>query len=163
MGSQVAQPGGDLRPDEHAVIGEAVRYLRSLARCNTDEHRARVRRRYPELASAHAIYTEAGVIRDEVEARLLAYDPVSEVADETKLPAGVVTKYADIFFRLPRKGTGHDWIVFRVIRMFEWRDREPSEDDAWRYMGLAGGRGRYPRRRFFEPSLRRSPGTAHGG
>ena len=140
LASEIARPGQRLRAGEHAVIGEPVAYLRLLARCITVSQRASVRSRHADLAAAHAIFTEAGVVRDELEARLLAYQPHAQIAEQVKVPVGVVTKYAEVFFQIPPQDTGIDGFLGSVLRMHEWLHRDPTEGEVWRTLGLFGGR-----------------------
>ena len=134
---ELAQPRQRLRPDERDVLGEPVRYLRALNKATSIHGQSKVHRCFPELSIAHAIHVKSGIVRDELEARLLARQTSEAIAAVMNLPFCVVARYAYYFFDLPPSGL--DWIFCCVLRVHEWLNRKLTEGDNWRFMALAGG------------------------
>ena len=139
LAKNVSQPHRRLQPGEHDVLDEPIRYIRSLNAANSDQRRATVRRRFPDHAAAHDLSVQGGVVRDELEARILARQAVADIAAVMSLPVGVVEKYAVYFFDLPADGHGTDWVLLQVLRVHEWRHRNPAEGEIWKFMAIAGG------------------------
>src|SRR5262249_23286592 len=90
------RPG--LRPDDR-LTGTGFRFLWAYQRCSDDAARARLARRHPALAEAHAFFSTATPLaRAEVEARLLAGQDDGGIAARCGLSAEAVMWFHDVFY-----------------------------------------------------------------
>lgn len=134
LAEAIANNRSPLREDEHKEIGDAVRLLRSI-----DKPRAAVTGSLHPLAAAREIHTHAGVVRHEIEARLVARQPVEALARAAGVPAEVVVAYTHYFFDLPPDGAGGDWMLLQVLHLGDWLTRDPTEFEVWKFIAMSGG------------------------
>src|SRR5690242_428129 len=85
------------RKRDDAETGEAVHYLRRLARCASERDLERLARAYPDVHAARLLHEGAGGQAVEAQARLLARQSPQEAAAALGLPAGVVEAYEALF------------------------------------------------------------------
>jgi hypothetical protein len=101
--------------------------------------RLSVQQRWPELSAAHAIYSTGGTLRDEVEARLLAGEKLSDISSKTNVAVSVLETYTRTFFDVLDSLTATTWLMEMAIGIAAWRDRPPTDADVLRYLGLIAG------------------------
>jgi hypothetical protein len=123
---------------EDAAIGQAIKFQRVLQRMRAKDTRAALELRSSPLFSAHAIYISGGVIRDELEARLLCQS-VPAIADKMRVSPTVVQTYGQIFFHVADALGAVGWLSSQVIGVGEWSHRQPTERDIWKYLAIAAG------------------------
>jgi hypothetical protein len=119
------------RRDDQATL-EAWRFFRRLGRCDDQRQRERVRRRWPHLAAAVALREDGPeLIRWELEARLLAREPVDVVAGRLGLAPETVEWYIAIFYDVLHLLNGKDYIMLQVIGLTPARDLTEKDVEVW--------------------------------
>jgi hypothetical protein len=124
---------------EDAAIKEALRYLRECQRAQTARQLLKVKDRWPDLTKAHDIFVAGGVVRDELEARLIAGETFEVIATKSSTSAGVVAAFERFFFNVADALGAVDWMLCVVIGVYPGLNRKPKERECWCYMALAGG------------------------
>lgn len=92
----------------------------------------------PDLAAAVYIHEHPGHVADELQARLLAHEPLPAIAEKVGPPVPVVTAYASVFCDVLDLPIGCDWALLQVLRIGDWLHRDLDEGDIWRWWGAAG-------------------------
>ncbi len=100
------------RDDE--PTGEAVRYLRTLAR-RPGIRETTLQRRFPAVHAARRLHEVGGRTRWFVEASLLARQTSAEVARRTGVAADVVDVFESLFFHVRQSLNARDWILIHAI------------------------------------------------
>jgi hypothetical protein len=94
---------------------QAVRFARALHGCADDAARAKLTRRRPALAAAHALYAaEPSWPRWELEAWLLTDEPIEQIAVRMEMHDDVVATYHDLFFDVRGRLQAKDWVAHHV-------------------------------------------------
>ena len=84
--------------EEDPDVSIIRQYQRTFAAAKTDPQRLAVDGRWPDLSDAHTIYRSGSALRDELEARLLAGEPLPDISSKISLPVSVLEAYAGTFF-----------------------------------------------------------------
>jgi hypothetical protein len=132
--------GGPVDGDVPDAVRQCVEYLRDRARSETPHDLQSLRDRLPDLYAAHDIHIAAGVVRDEIEARLLAGQTFEDITAYMSVPVDVIARYAHLFFDVVDYLHCSDWLLWSAVRRSPSRPSRADEGDIWRYMSLAGGR-----------------------
>ena len=119
---------------EDPAIARAYRFLAPPEPACAYTGKREVRRHCPDLSAAHAIFTLAGVVKDELEARLLCQSP-EEIEGAMGISADVVRTFATLFFDVQDSLHANDWLLFQAVALLF----PPTEGQCWRYLALAGG------------------------
>ena len=99
-----------------AWVQRARRFREALDRCRSADDRAALARRQPDLAGAFALAGELGWGKgQEVEARLLARQPVPLVATRFGLTPAIVDAYEHLFFNISDRLHASSWVVRLAI------------------------------------------------
>jgi hypothetical protein len=114
----VAQGRYFSRRRDHAQTGRAARYLRALARRSRPASEAA--RHYPEIHAARRLHEGGSAVPLMIQARLLARQPIDEVARRTGVPVAVVNAYQGLFFDVVDCLDARDWVLVRAIGMGAW-------------------------------------------
>jgi hypothetical protein len=122
---------------EDPAIIQAHRFLAPPEPAREDIGRRELRRHCPDLSAAHAIFTLAGVVKDELEARLLCQSP-EEITGAMQIGAGVARTFATLFFDVLDSLHATDWLLFQAVALYGSLC-PPTEAQCWRYLALAGG------------------------
>jgi hypothetical protein len=125
--------GGD--NDAAALIG----FMKALDAATTDHQQRVLAESQPELYAAWELYhSELRSPRWELEARLLASEPIESISAKTGLSAEIVQTYASLFFDVKGKSTGY---VLHVV-LGECAKRTVTERDVellWKMYGYFSG------------------------
>jgi len=108
-------PGRTTRKDDR-YIREFRAFLLKYRRGGV--WRERLEEEQPEILWAYEMFQDQTLqpeARFLVEARLLSKQPLDDIADETKLTAGVVLWYEKLFFNVLPYIDCHDWIIRNII------------------------------------------------
>ena len=114
---------------DEQLIRNATKYLRT-----SDEQR------FPLIHASHAIYKEDGLLRAEIEARIVAEQTDDEIAKRCRISADLVKVYEALFFCVREYRHATDWILINVgglRHMAGFRDHEMRQLLAWH--ALSGG------------------------
>jgi hypothetical protein len=122
---------------EDPAIARAHQFLVELDLAHTEAERMELSRRWPELSAAHSIFTRGGVVRDELEARLLCQSP-EEIAASMGIGADVVRTYATFFFDVLESLNANDWLLFQAVGLYT-PSRPPTVGQRWRYLAWSAG------------------------
>ncbi|MFO0822526.1 MAG: hypothetical protein U0792_05300 [Gemmataceae bacterium] len=105
-------------------IGAAMRYQRLWNRTSTENRPAVLARTFPELHRAQELHKQGGNLRAELQARILARQPLDDSAACLGLSVGVVEWFEALFFQVLDRLCYRDWVVLRVIR---WWTFDPNK------------------------------------
>ncbi len=94
---------------------------------------------WKDLASAHHLREHAGVITDEIEARLLAAQTFESIATNTGVIPCVLRAYEATFFNVADSLSAFDWLLLNVLQMHTWVVGKPTRAQTWKWIALAGG------------------------
>ena len=122
---------------EDAGVVRAHQFLLDFSDVDTEARQVEPTRCWPDLAAAYTIFTQAGVQRDELEARLIC-EPVDVIAAKTGLSPGVVGAFADTFFDVVDSINANDWMYFQAVGVHRFSS-PPTEGECWRYLAFVGG------------------------
>lgn len=113
----VEHADGPRRCDRHddAWIRADRAFLAAWMRAADARARAALARRSPDLDHATRLAGGADGPRAEVEARVLARQPVEEIAARRGLPFGAVAAYEALYFHVTDRLDSPDWIVTQVV------------------------------------------------
>lgn len=116
-------------------VRRAARYLREL-RKGFD----RAVRLDPDLAAAHQLAGQQSFNRFEIESRILARQPASDIAFKCGLATSVVEIYEELFFDVRDQLDTPGWITHQVLGPKAWQplDRDDIEF-AWKVFGYQYG------------------------
>jgi hypothetical protein len=108
------RPPKCLRDDQH--IAGARRFEKTLSRCGNNADRSRLAEKHPQMHEAYRLYAATNQdMRCEIEARILAGEPFSEIDDKAALPAGTAECFESCFFnvadRLEYRGYIHSVVL----------------------------------------------------
>jgi len=91
------------------------------------------------IANARGIFKANGLLRAELEARVMANEPVAEIADRCQISEEVVTTYETLFFDV-RHFRESDWALIEVINLAHLKGfRNDQIRQFWSYLAIAGG------------------------
>jgi hypothetical protein len=94
----------------------------------------------PSLEAAHRIYRDGGLRRSELEARILANQPIAEIADRCHVSADTISSFEELFFAVRPHLQSWGWICAMVIGDGLRRGFANDELGAlWRAFGYFGG------------------------
>lgn len=129
-------PGGH----DH-LTAEAVRFLRWERCCRSQVDRRRLRNRMPDLAAAFEVWRNlGGTARSVLEARVLADEPVQEIAKRIGLGPQAVASYEGVFFDVRDRLHCVDLILHEVIGLYGLDARERLEyGKVWKLLAYLGG------------------------
>ena len=96
------------------LTGRALRYLRARDRCLSDKSISRLAREFPDIVEACAIKRNRPLAL-EIEARLLAGQTPSEIAELTDATTLGVTAYEELFYSVLDRLDCEDYIATYVI------------------------------------------------
>ncbi len=118
---------------------EVWRFFRALTR--SGDERQRVRRRWPHLAAAVALSQDAPQFRRwELEARLLAREPVEVVAGRFGLTSEAVGAYVSLYFDVLHVLDATDYMVLQVIGLSPLRTFTEMDVGVWlKFYAYMGG------------------------
>lgn len=105
---------GSPRKDDGDTLA-AVAYLRAQSDCRDDADRARLARRWPDIAAAERLFAGWGLLSAEVCARILAGQTDQEVAEHCGLCAAAIRWFESLFFCVRDRLRATDWIVSRAL------------------------------------------------
>ncbi len=111
-------------------VRRATRYLREL-RKGFD----RAVRVDPDLAAAHQIAGQQSFNRFEIESRILARQPASDIAFKCGLATSVVEIYEELFFNVRDRLDTPGWITHQVLGPKTWEPLD-RDDIEWVWKGL---------------------------
>lgn len=104
-----------------------------------DYQKTRDRLKYPEIDTAHQIFEEDGLLRAELEARILVGQSDLEIAEFCNLTPEVVQVYADLFFCVRDVPGGSDWkLRYAVGQPHFYRYQDHNLRQMWNWFGLMG-------------------------
>ena len=94
----------------------------------------------PELAQAWQFTQHHDWNRAELEARILADQPIGEISSAMGLSTEIISAFECLFFDVrPRLGF-QGWIIYDVIGLKPWGPLQPQDvTKAWRYFGFMYG------------------------
>jgi hypothetical protein len=117
----------------------ATHFTRRLARCRTAQDQQRLAQHEPYLHQAYQVYCSGSTrLRTELEARLLASEPVEQIARKCALPEQTVTCYESVFFSVAESLAQDHWIVLVAIQLHSGRG-EQDLSKVVRLLGYAYG------------------------
>jgi len=125
------------RPWEDAGVVRTYQFLLAFSDADTEATQAELIRCWPDLAAAYTIFTQAGVQRDELEARLIC-EPVDVIARKMIISPGVVGAFADTFFDVLDSINANDWMYIQAVGVHSF-SLPPTEGECWRYLAFVGG------------------------
>ncbi len=126
------------RWEDEGII-ELVKFALALEGAAAPAQRLTVQRRSPALALAHEIYHRGGVVRDEIEARLLAGESADAIGEKTGIAAVAISAFEHYFFEVIECLHAHDLIMFQAVGIGPWRGVMPTEAQAWKWIAVAVG------------------------
>ncbi|HCS50412.1 MAG TPA: hypothetical protein DIW81_02275, partial [Planctomycetaceae bacterium] len=118
----VDNPRHPYQPEEQLIL-DAITYLHT-----GDEQR------FPLINAARAINEEDGLLRAEIEARIVARETDEEIAKRCSVSPDLVKVYESLFFCVRRYRHAKDWMRINVgaLRHMEgFRDQEMRQLLAW--------------------------------
>jgi hypothetical protein len=121
------------------IVKLAFDYVRAMDAAKSDAKRADIERRMPDVAAAFGLHLEAGVSRDEIEARLLAGESIATIAGKVGVPEQVIEAYEKLFFNVSESLRAMDWLTQEVVGIYVGMRRVPTRGETWKYMALAAG------------------------
>ena len=127
------------RPWEDPAITEAFEFQRGCLQADTAAMRTTVSQRWPLLAGAEGIYTDGGIKRDEIEARLLAGEPAAAIAAKSGIDAVVIDTYGQLFFNVADALQAGDWLLQEAVNVRSWQRPVPTEGQGWKWLAIAAG------------------------
>ncbi|MFO0822827.1 MAG: hypothetical protein U0792_06865 [Gemmataceae bacterium] len=117
-----------------------MRYQRLWNRTSPERRPVVLRLNYPELHRAHELHEQGGKLRAELQARILARQPVEDIAGCLGLSVGVVVWFEALFFQVLDRLRYRDWVVLRVIRWWTFDPVKGRDSDTLlRAYGFWGG------------------------
>jgi hypothetical protein len=115
-----------------------MRYRAALRLCRCAADRERLEREMPDVAAAVAIHEGESTTRWAVEARLLAGEPIEDIARKTALTPRAVATFEALFFNVSDKLENRGYLLHIAIGLYT-TPREPDLGLVWRLFGLLGG------------------------
>ncbi|MFA9478920.1 hypothetical protein ACERK3_11530 [Phycisphaerales bacterium AB-hyl4] len=115
-------------------VAEAIRYLQAKA-----FSLRRARAISPALAQAEAVWTRHGPRAWQLEARLIAGEPVEQIAAKVDLPAAAIHAYERTYFDMTIGGHVIDRIAGGAAAQSRGDDAGLDESLTWRWLGWTGG------------------------
>jgi hypothetical protein len=98
---QIASPTAGTRVRSHnAIVVEAARFLTGLGQQPDSEVPAELVQQYPAIAAAYGLSRRGDWERLVLEARILAGEPLDEIARRCAVPEPVIEKYEALFFTI---------------------------------------------------------------
>jgi len=113
----------------------ATRYCWTLSHAKDGAERTQVDQEFPDVTTAHRIFRKAGLLRDELDARLLAEQTTPMIAIVMNLAVGTVKTYADLFFAIEERRNAADWMLLYAVRVGPWGPVDLDEGAVWRCLG----------------------------
>jgi hypothetical protein len=102
---------------EDPAIAQAHQFLMALKLAHTDAGRMELSLRCPDVSAAYAVFNRGGVVKDELEARLLCQSP-EEIAGATGIGADVVRAYATFFFDVLGSLNANDCLLLQAVGLY---------------------------------------------
>ena len=124
------------KPWEDPGIGQALKFQRAWNADGGEAQQIDARQRWPELAEAYRIHERGGVLVDEIQARLLAAEPLEVIAHKTGVGTGVIAAFEKFFFNVSESLSAIDWLLFDAVGLYT---NPITEGLVWRYFAVAGG------------------------
>jgi hypothetical protein len=126
------------RRRDDTQVRRAKLYQAALRRCRCAADRERLERRLPDVAGAVAIHEGEPTTRWAVEARLLAGEPIEDIACKTVLTPRAVSMFEALFFNVSDKLENRGYLIHIAVGLYP-TPREPDPGLVWRLFGLLGG------------------------
>lgn len=96
--------------------------------------------RFPLIEAARKIFESDGVLRAEIEARILAGQDDAEIAEKCNIPPELVAVYESLFFFVRRYLHAEDWLMSKVVGFAHLRGFQNHEvRQFWSWAATAGG------------------------
>jgi hypothetical protein len=128
------------RRPEDPVIAELTLFARELSRCTTERQRGSLARRWPALLAAQRLHEGGGLVRGEVEARLIAGLSDDEIAARTGLGPEVVHSFEASFFCVRDRLGARDWLAYKAVGPGLLCGFAPDDlPGIWRAVAFGGG------------------------
>ena len=124
---------------EDPAIHLAYDYIRAMDSARSDAKRAHIERRMPDVTAAFQLHVEAGPVRDEIEARLLAGESFGIIAGKVGVAVPVIELYEKLFFNVSGSLRATDWLIEEAVSIYIGMRRPPSRGEIWKYTALAAG------------------------
>lgn len=123
LSRRVVERKGELRSPylDDPSIRRAARYRRALDTCRTYDDLYSVFDAYPDLTTAHEIFRGAAgadkgdAFRNELEARILARQPLDEIDMTRTMPSGTAKAYEQTFFNVLDRIEDRSYILHRAV------------------------------------------------
>lgn len=135
--------GRVVRGRDDQLVKEVCKFRRLLARCQDDYDRLTALDACPALFEAYSLFdaSESPVEHKwELEARLLAREPMADITRKTGIPAETVAKYEQVFFDVYSRLDAPSLIFHTVIgRSVQSGLAEREYDVLWKLFGYSGG------------------------
>lgn len=132
-----------LRHQDDDWTRKAKKFQEALAAADDDYAQLLVIRKWPDLWDAHCLRhreDDKRLVRYEIEARLLANDPLERIAERTGIAPNVVIWYEKLFFNVADRLANKSWIAHCVIGEAAQAGLNERDYDAlWKTMGYCGG------------------------
>lgn len=124
------------------LTSRALKFARRAIVCLNDSDYNRLLDDYPELFEAWHLYKEAScrLFRFEIEARVMADEPIAAIARKTGIAPAIITAYEDCFFEVRPRLDAQSYIqqgVLQPAAMAGIKNRE--YDLLWKLYGYWGG------------------------
>ncbi len=134
---------GQLVPEDwvDSWTDEAARFQRALELCQSDADHHLLAEQMPDQYRAHQVrVSEPQSMRWEIEARLLAGESCTEIAQHFGIPAAVVEWYERVYFNVSDRLEHRGYIVHIVIGPKLQHGLRPRDVDViWKIYGYFGG------------------------
>ena len=122
-------------------LAQAKRFACDLRNASTEGQQFRIDLRFPAIFGAYRIYRETThkSFRHELEARLLAAEPASEIRNKMRIEASTIEAYQNLFFDVASRLRNQSCIMHVVLRpaMRSMSEREP--EGLWKMFGYFCG------------------------
>jgi hypothetical protein len=117
-------------------VDVARRYRRGLEGCRSAADRDRLATLLPAVSRAHAVWRAGGLRRAAVEARILAGEPLQDVARKAGMPLAVAGAYEALFYEVRTRLGATDFVASRLLPPAGPGDEVGA---AVRHLGFVGG------------------------
>lgn len=92
-----------------------------------------------DMAIACALYTDWWWAGDEVEARVLAGQPIRIISHLTGVPVHIIRLYERLFFDVRHRLADRRWIMDMVVGRCHWTTRPPTQREEWCFTAITAG------------------------
>ena len=139
------------------------RLFRFLTQVNPDSASKSDAIPQPGIPAAYHLYISQTLLRDEIEARLLAGKSEEAIAAKTGIDTTTLDDYITCFFDIRGRLQACDWIMNSALHFYGWNPEEISIGQIWRWAAFAGGlSGLSTLEAMIEEHSQQSPDNATG-